>query len=108
MNVVLETAVLDVVAGRAVEFEAAFEEARPLVAATPGFLGLELRRCLERPGRYRLLIRWRSVRDHEVGFRQGPNYPRWKQLLHHFYDPFPVVEHYELVTSDAEMPEIAG
>ena len=95
---ILETAVLNVRPGRTAEFEAAFEEAKPLVAATPGFLGLELRRCVERDGRYLLLIRWRSVDDHEQGFRQGPNYPRWKQLLHHFYDPFPVVEHYERVT----------
>ncbi|GAA2807235.1 antibiotic biosynthesis monooxygenase [Saccharopolyspora taberi] len=96
---ILETAVLDVVEDRTAEFETAFEEAKPLVAATPGFLGLELRRCVERDGRYLLLIRWRSVADHEQGFRQGPDYQRWKELLHHFYDPFPVVEHYEPVTA---------
>lgn len=95
---ILETATLNVVAGRGGEFEAAFDLARPLVAATPGFLGLELRRCVERDDQYLLLISWRSVADHEQGFRQGPNYARWKELLHHFYDPFPVVEHYELVS----------
>ena len=24
-------------------------------------------------------------------------YQQWKKLLHHFYDPFPTVEHYALV-----------
>jgi hypothetical protein len=24
----------------------------------------------------------------------SPAYPRWRELLHHLYDPFPVVEHY--------------
>jgi heme-degrading monooxygenase HmoA len=95
--VILEVATLDIVAGRSAEFEAAFEQARPLVAATPGFLGLELRRCVEHDDRYLLLIRWRSITDHEVRFRRGPNYARWKDLLHPFYDPFPAVEHYELV-----------
>ena len=46
--------------------------------------------------------------DHEVGFRQSPQYLAWKRLLHHFYDPFPVVEHFELVepqpASDALRP----
>lgn len=94
---ILEVATLDVLPGRAAEFEAAFAEARPLVADTPGFLGLELRKCVERQNRYLLLIRWHSVADHVQGFRGGPNYARWKALLHHFYDPFPVVQHYELV-----------
>ena len=30
-----------------------------------------------------------------MGFRGSPEYQEWKQLLHHFYDPFPTVEHYE-------------
>jgi len=54
-------------------------------------------RCLERPGRYLLLVRWRSLEDHTEGFRKSAPYLEWKRLLHHFYDPFPTVEHYELV-----------
>ncbi len=94
MSGVLEVAALDVVAGRSGEFEAAFAEARAIVSASPGFVGLELRRCVEVSGRYLLLVRWETLDDHVVGFRQGPDYERWKRLLHHFYDPFPVVEHY--------------
>ena len=33
---------------------------------------------------------------HTVGFRGSPEYQTWKQLLHHFYDPVPIVEHYAL------------
>ncbi|KAA2266493.1 antibiotic biosynthesis monooxygenase [Solihabitans fulvus] len=91
---ILEVATLDVIPGREAEFELAFREARTVIAASHGFLGLDLRRCVERPSAYLLLVRWESVEDHEIGFRQGPHYPRWKQLLHHFYDPFPTVEHY--------------
>ena len=32
--------------------------------------------------------------DHTVGFRGSADYQRWRELLHHFYDPFPVVEHF--------------
>jgi heme-degrading monooxygenase HmoA len=91
---ILEIAILDVKPGEVGAFEAAFAQARPLIAATPGFQGLELRRCLELLDRYLLLVRWESVEAHTVGFRGSDRYAEWKRLLHHFYDPFPTVEHY--------------
>jgi heme-degrading monooxygenase HmoA len=60
----------------------------------PGYHSHELRRCLEAPGRYLLLVHWQRLEDHTVGFRQSAEYQRWRALLHHFYDPFPTVEHY--------------
>lgn len=91
---ILELALLDVKPGQGAAFEAAMTEARPLIAATPGFLGMEVRPCIEAPGRYLLLVRWERLEDHTVGFRGSDRYLRWKALLHHFYDPFPTVEHY--------------
>jgi heme-degrading monooxygenase HmoA len=92
--VILEHAVLDVRRGEEAAFEAAMREAAPLIAASPGFLGMEVRPSIEKPGRYLLLVRWRSVADHDPGFRGSDRYPRWRTLLHHFYEPFPQVEHY--------------
>ena len=80
-------------------FEAAFKQASPIIAATPGYISHELKRCIEVPSRYILLVQWNSLEDHTVGFRQSENYQEWKRLLHHFYDPFPTVEHYESVIS---------
>jgi heme-degrading monooxygenase HmoA len=94
---ILEVAILDVRPGSEEAFEAAFAEARPLIASIDGYHGLELQRCLEKPSRYVLLVRWRTLEDHTEGFRGSPQYQRWKALLHHFYDPFPTVEHYRLV-----------
>lgn len=94
---ILEVAMLHVRPGQGLAFEAAFAEAQPLIASMPGYLGHELQRCLEEADKYVLLVRWRSVEDHEQGFRRSPQYQEWKRLLHHFYEPFPVVEHYELV-----------
>ena len=92
---ILEHALLDVKEGQGAAFEAALGEALPLIAASDGFLGLEVRPCIEAPGRrYLLLVRWRSVADHDPGFRGSDRYPRWRALLHRFYDPFPTVEHY--------------
>lgn len=91
---ILEQAVLDVLPDRTDAFEAAFREASSIIASMPGYVSHELHRCLERPARYLLLVRWQRLEDHTEGFRGSPEYARWKALLHHFYDPFPEVEHY--------------
>jgi heme-degrading monooxygenase HmoA len=91
---VLEHALLPVVAGREEAFEAAFAAARPLIAATPGFYRLQLSRGVERPGTYLLLVEWERVEDHTEGFRGSDRYEEWRRLLHPFYEPFPVVEHF--------------
>jgi heme-degrading monooxygenase HmoA len=92
---ILESAILDVKPAQTREFEAAFRVAQRIIAASPGYLSHELQRCIEKPNRYLLLVRWRSLADHTDGFRKSAPYQEWKRLLHHFYDPFPVVEHYE-------------
>lgn len=91
---ILEAAVLNVKPGQGAAFEAALVAARPLIAASPGFIGMEVRPNLEKPGRYLLLVHWEKLEDHTEGFRASDRYLRWKALLHHFYDPFPTVEHY--------------
>ena len=95
---VLEHAVLDVVAGREAEFEAAFEEAKGCITSARGFCHLQLSRCLEQPQRYLLLVGWETLEDHTEGFRSSAAYDEWRRLLHHFYEPFPVVEHFTEAT----------
>ena len=94
---VIEHAHLPVRAGLEAEFETAFGEAKPIIAGMQGFRSLTLSRCVERPHTYLLLVEWDRLEDHTQGFRGSPEYERWRSLLHHFYDPSPVVEHYELV-----------
>ncbi len=92
---ILEVAMLNIKLDKAEEFEEAFKKASPIIASMPGYLGHELQRCLEVPDRYLLLVKWRSLEDHTVGFRNSAAYGDWKRLLHHFYDPFPTVEHFQ-------------
>jgi heme-degrading monooxygenase HmoA len=91
---ILEHAILEVRPGVIQAFEAAMDEAVPLIAASEGFLGIEVRPCIETPGRYLLLVKWTSVAAHQEGFRKSERYQKWRALLHGFYDPFPRVEHY--------------
>lgn len=94
---ILEVAMLDVRPGQEDAFEDAFAEASSIISSMQGYLEHELQRCIERPSRYVLLVRWETLEDHTEGFRGSPEYQRWKALLHHFYDPFPTVEHFTRV-----------
>lgn len=94
---ILEVAILDVRNGQEESFESAFKQASALIAAMKGYASHQLKRCLEKNNRYILLVNWRTLEDHTVGFRGSEEYQEWKKLLHHYYDPFPTVEHYEAV-----------
>ena len=95
---ILEVALLQVRPGQGDAFEAAFREAKAIISSMAGYESHELQRCLEREGQYVLLVRWDSLAAHEEGFRKSPQYQEWRRLLHHFYDPFPTVLHYEPVS----------
>ena len=89
-----EIAQIEVKPGEEAAFEAGVAKAVPLFKSARGCRGMHLHRSVEQPGRYRLVVFWDTVEDHTVGFRQSDRYGEWRRLLHHFYDPFPTVEHY--------------
>jgi heme-degrading monooxygenase HmoA len=95
--VILEHVILPVTPGQEADFEAAFGEAKAIIATMPGFRGLTLSRGIETPSTYLLLVQWDTLEDHTEGFRGSAEYQQWRTLLHHFYDPFPEVEHYQQV-----------
>jgi heme-degrading monooxygenase HmoA len=91
---ILEVAILDVIPGQEREFQTAFTEASSIISSMQGYVSHQLH-CLET--QTYLLVHWETLEAHTVGFRGSEQYQEWKKLLHHFYDPFPTVEHYELV-----------
>jgi heme-degrading monooxygenase HmoA len=97
--VITEHALLEVIAGQEDAFVDAMGRAKALIAASPGFVSLRVERCVERPGCFLLLVEWERLEDHTEGFRGSPAYEEWRAALHHFYDPFPVVEHFEAVVN---------
>jgi heme-degrading monooxygenase HmoA len=94
---VLEVAILDILPDQEKDFEAAFVIASPILSNMSGYVSHELQHCIEKQNRYILLVRWQTLESHTVGFRGSEQYQEWRKLLHHFYDPFPTVEHYELI-----------
>jgi heme-degrading monooxygenase HmoA len=94
---ILEVAILDVIPSQESEFQAAFANASPIISAMQGYVSHQLQRCVEKQNRYILLVNWEKLEDHTIGFRGSEGYQEWRKLLHHFYDPFPTVEHYQVV-----------
>jgi heme-degrading monooxygenase HmoA len=94
---VLEAAVLYVIPGMESDFERDFKIAGQHISSVPGYIKHSLQRCMEQAGKYLLLVEWERLEDHTIGFRQSAVYEPWKKLLHHYYDPFPVVEHFEAI-----------
>lgn len=95
MTLVLEVAVLQIVPGLTEDFEQNFKKASEIISKMKGYIHHELKRCIENRNKYILLVRWETLEDHNVGFRKSVEYQAWKDLLHHFYDPFPMVEHFD-------------
>lgn len=93
---ILEVAILDVKHGQEEEFEKAFQKAQRIISSMKGYLNHQLQKSLENESRYILLVNWETLEDHTQGFRGSEEYKEWKALLHHFYDPFPEVEHYTI------------
>ncbi len=97
---ILEVAILNVKPGMQSEFETAFSQAEQIIASMSGYISHQLQKCIEKETRYILLVNWESLEAHTKGFRGSAEYQQWKALLHHFYDPFPEVEHYRLLKGD--------
>lgn len=94
---ILEAAILQIKQGMEEEYEEAFRQASDIIASMKGYISHELQKCIEVEGKYILLVKWETLEDHAIGFRQSKAYQEWKQQLHHFYDPFPTVEHFQKV-----------
>ncbi len=94
---ILEVAILNVAKGKELQFETDFKIAGQYISAINGYIKHSLKKCIEQNNKYILLVEWNSLEDHTVGFRESEQYKEWKKLLHHYYDPFPIVEHYETI-----------
>lgn len=91
---IVEHALLEVKSGQSAAFETAMRQARDLIAASPGFMGIEVRPSTESDGRYLLRVLWSDIAAHRDGFRKSARYEEWRALLHHFYEPMPAVEYF--------------
>ena len=98
---ILEVAILDVKQNQVHNFEKSFSEAQEIIVNMKGYISHKLKKCVETPNRYILLVNWEKLENHTIGFRNSTEYQEWKKLLHHYYDPFPIVEHYHSIYEES-------
>ena len=94
---ILEIAQFDIGLHDARAFEEAYARATHVIARAKGHLGHEMHRSVDRPGRYVLLVRWRTREDHTVGFRESDLFRDWRALLQPYFVAAPVVDHVEVL-----------
>lgn len=94
---ITEIAILNIKKKEDLNFETNFRKASAIISKMNGYIGHELLKFIEKENKYILIVRWEKLEDHTIGFRKSKEYLQWKDLLHHFYDPFPTVEHYKSI-----------
>jgi heme-degrading monooxygenase HmoA len=96
---IIEIAQLTIRPGSERQFEAVFPTAVKVLGGSKGYLSHELRRSMETPNRYALIVQWQTLEDHTVGFRGSPAFAEWRGHIGAFFESPPVVEHFQSVTA---------
>ena len=92
---IIEHAIFRIKLGQEAAFEKAFPNAIPHIAGSPGFVSLEMARSVEKASTYHLLVRWGTVEDHMVTFRNSDAFKKWRDVVGPFFaDQPPEVEHF--------------
>ena len=94
---ILEVATLNIKENLEQQFELDFLKAGKYISSIKGYKSHTLRKCIEQKSKYILLVEWETIENHNIGFRTSEAYSKRKTLLHHYYDPFPLVEHYKTI-----------
>ena len=97
---ILELAEIDVIPGQEEAFESAIGRASRCFLESPGCLGMKVTRSIEHPHRFRLLVRWATVDDHMVGFRNSDAFLEWRRIAGPCFAKPPRVEHMTLVLGE--------
>jgi len=90
---VMEIAQIEIKPGMEAEFEAGVAKPAPIFRRARGCEGMELHRSVEKPQRYRLLVKSATVENHTVDFRGSDDFQEWRKLVGHCFAAAPEVEH---------------
>jgi len=94
---ILELAEVYVTDGTGAQFEEGIKTSfANYITKSEGYIRHEIRRGLEDPNRYLLLITWTSVAAHEA-FRASDFFPKHRALISPYFAKPPFVQHFDLV-----------
>ena len=99
---ILEQADITIHPGKQAEFDVAIQRGvETIIAKAKGFVGYEVQKGIESPERYLLLIRWQTLENHTVDFRESAAFQEWRAIVGPFFAKPPVVEHFNLLAESA-------
>lgn len=77
---ILEIAVLEVKQGLEEQFKIDFKIASRYISSIEGYLKHSLQKCIEQKNKYVLLVKWQTLENHTIDFRESQEYLEWKIL----------------------------
>lgn len=83
----------------AADLAKAYEDAAGPLLESPHCLSYEVSRCAEEPTVFIVRIEWDSAEGHLEGFRRGPQFRRFFELVKPFFQQIEEMRHYEVLTS---------
>jgi heme-degrading monooxygenase HmoA len=94
---ILEIAQFDIITGKEDLFEKASSLAKNVISQSKGFVSIEFQKCIETPTKFLALIKWETLEDHTIGFRESPLFIEWRAILSPFFNSAPMALHYNLI-----------
>jgi heme-degrading monooxygenase HmoA len=94
---ILEIAQFDILIGKEDLFEEASNMAKNVISLSKGFVSIEFQKCIETPTKFLALIKWETLEDHTIGFRESPLFMEWRAILSPFFNSAPIALHYNLI-----------
>lgn len=100
--VILEVADIRIKPGQQAEFDRAIQHGiETVISKAAGFRGYKIKRGIESPERYLLMIWWDTLENHMVDFRESDAFGQWRAIVGPYFAHPPVVEHFTLLASSA-------
>ena len=93
---ILEIAQIDVKPGAEADFEAGIEKASAIFKTAKGCRSFAVRRSVEKPQRYRLMIEWDTLEAHTKDFTGSQAWKDYRAMVADTFEGPPQVEHTEL------------
>lgn len=95
---ILELADIRIQPGKQAEFDEAIRRGvEQVISKAKGFQGYQVQKGIESPERYLLMIRWTTLENHTVDFRESPAFQEWRAIVGPYFAAPPAVEHYTLL-----------
>lgn len=97
---ILEVADIRITPGRNAEFDEAIQcGLDTVISRAKGFIAWQVHKGVESPERYLLMIRWATLENHTLDFRESPAFAQWRAIVGPFFAAPPSVEHFTLLAT---------